>query len=222
MILGICGAGGLGHEVLELAKQINLINNRWTSYYFVETEQYIQNNSTQVCGIDVNTFDMLITQYSRTDIEFVIGVGEPAIREKIANEIISEGYQLATLIHPNVHIPDSANIGDGTVINSNAFVSCDVNIGQNAYIQQSASIGHDVTIGDNSVISTFVNFSGACQVGCNTFVGMSTCIKEKVKIGSHSIVSLGSVVIRDIPDGVIAVGNPARPMKKNDEMRVFR
>ena len=50
---------------------------------------------------------------------------------------------------------------------------------------------------------------------------MGALILEKVSVGSESIVGMGSVVYRDIPDGVIALGNPARVARKNEDKKVF-
>ena len=83
-------------------------------------------------------------------------------------------------------------------------------------------IGHDVAIGENSVISSMVNMGGGCVVGHNTYIGMGALIKEGVTIGSNSIIGMGSVVYNDIPDEVIALGNPARVVRKNIEKKVFK
>ncbi len=224
MIICICGAGGLGHEVLELAKQINYIEKKWSSYIFVETEKFINNynNKTDINNILVTTFEKIINRFDKHSVEFIVGVGEPELRKNIAYEITCKDYHLATLIHPNVHIPDSTTIGKGVVICSNAYISCDVTIGNNAYIQPNALVGHNTIIGNNSVISPSVNIAGACQIGCNTYIGMNACVKEETHIGDDTIIGIASVVIRDIPSEMIALGNPARPMKKNEERRVFK
>ncbi|OYU72071.1 MAG: acyl-ACP--UDP-N- acetylglucosamine O-acyltransferase, partial [Alphaproteobacteria bacterium PA3] len=47
-------------------------------------------------------------------------------------------------------------------------------------------------------------------------------IKEKVSIGSNSIIGMGAVVHTDIPEGVIAVGSPARVVRRNENQKVFR
>ena len=60
------------------------------------------------------------------------------------------------------------------------------------------------------------------MIGANSYVGMGVSIKEGTKIGKDVIVGMGSVVYNDIPDGVIALGNPARPMRENVEKRVFK
>ena len=51
---------------------------------------------------------------------------------------------------------------------------------------------------------------------------MNACVKEKTKVGSHSVVGIGSVVLRDIPENVIAWGNPAKVQKPRDGVRVFQ
>ena len=61
-----------------------------------------------------------------------------------------------------------------------------------------------------------------CNVGNSVYVGMNVPIKEGITIGDKSIVGMGSCVLRDIPDGVVALGNPARAMKENDSYRVFK
>ena len=47
-------------------------------------------------------------------------------------------------------------------------------------------------------------------------------LKQGITVGDDSIVGLASVVHRDIPNSVIALGNPARPMKNNTEKKVFK
>jgi len=218
MILGIYGSGGLGREVLELAKQINKIQKRWTEVIFIDDMR--TENIFQACR--VVSYLKLLKEVSSCEIEIVIAVGEPNDRKKLAEKVTSNEYILSTLIHPNVYIPDSTTIGEGVVICSNAYISCDVTIGNNAYIQPNALVGHNTIIGNNSVISPSVNIAGACQIGCNTYIGMNACVKEETHIGDDTIIGIASVVIRDIPSEMIALGNPARPMKKNEERRVFK
>jgi acetyltransferase-like isoleucine patch superfamily enzyme len=67
-----------------------------------------------------------------------------------------------------------------------------------------------------------VNLGGNCQIGRNSYIGMGTLIKEGVRIGEDAIVGMGSVVYHDIPDQMIALGNPARPMRRNDDKKVFK
>jgi len=85
-----------------------------------------------------------------------------------------------------------------------------------------AIIGHDIVIGEHSVISSMVNVGGACRVGARSYVGMGVQLIQGLKLGADVIVGMGSVVFANIPDEMIALGNPARPMRKNVDKRVFK
>ena len=216
MVLGIYGAGGLGREVLELAKSINDHYKRWSEIVFIADFC----TQTIVNSIKVLTFDQIIN-YEFDELEIVIAVGEPLDRHILRNKVKNSGYKIASLIHPSVMIGTGTILGEGSVICFGCFISCNINIGSNAYIQPLACIGHDSIIGDDSVISSYVCIAGNCKVGEQTYIGMHVPVKEKTIIGSKTIIGMGSVVQRDIPDEVIALGNPARPMKKNETYRVF-
>ena len=54
---------------------------------------------------------------------------------------------------------------------------------------------------------------GDVHIGKNTFIGINTIIVKPVAIGSNVILGGGSVVVSDIPDNVIAVGNPCKVIK---------
>jgi len=214
MILGIFGAGGLGREVLELATQIN----QWEEIIFVDDAKEV---NTKRENIKLLTFDKMKSSYSTENIELIIAVGEPTTRELVCNKVLQAGYRLATLVHPSIHIPKTTVLEAGVIIAANTIVSCDIHIGLNTFIQNSVSIGHDTIIGKHSVVSAFDAVAGACVIGDRTYIGMSVPIKELISIGSDTVVGMGSVVVRDIPDNVIAMGNPARPMKHKDDSRVF-
>ena len=67
-----------------------------------------------------------------------------------------------------------------------------------------------------------VNLGGASKVGSKSYVGMAAIIREKVSVGNSSIVGMGSVVYKDIPDEVIALGNPSKVSRRNNDKRVFK
>ena len=64
--------------------------------------------------------------------------------------------------------------------------------------------------------------AGHVTIGQYTYVGMSTAIKEGVSVGYNSIVGMYSAVYKDIESEVVAVGNPARVMKINENRKVFK
>jgi maltose O-acetyltransferase len=99
---------------------------------------------------------------------------------------------------------------------------------------------YHITIGDNVTLaprvhilahdaSTFI-FMGKTRaanvkIGNDVFIGASTIVLPGVTIGNRVIVGAGSVVTKDIPDNVVAVGNPCRvlrPIGEKDREYYFK
>jgi sugar O-acyltransferase (sialic acid O-acetyltransferase NeuD family) len=217
--IAIYGSGGLGREVLDLVLTINKSQPCYKEIVFIDDTKP---QGELINGFMTYPFSDFIKKYSVSEIEVAIALGEPRHRIALREKVQQHGYSLATLIHPTAFIGTDTVIGEGTIIQYAAFISCNVTIGSNVYIQLHVDVGHDTIIGCDSVISPKVNISGNCRIGDRTYIGLSVPIKEQVIIGSDTIVGMGALVIRDIPDNVIAFGNPARVIKENTEGRVFK
>ena len=215
MILGIYGSGGLSREILDMV--MGSYNNTWDKIVFISDFK----KKHVISGIDVFNWEEFTKIYSTNDAKIVISVGEPKIRKELREIVTVGGYKLQTLIHPSSFTGTETHIGDGVVIQFGCFISCNVNVGDNALFQPHSSAGHDSIIGSDSVISSFVSISGACSIGDQVYIGMNVPVKEKINIGTESIIGMGSVVLRDIPENVIALGNPARAIKDNESGYVF-
>lgn len=217
MILGIYGAGGLGREVYELALSINKHKQRWNEILFIDDGDNLHNPR----NILLIKFEELERNFDNEDMEICIAIGEPMIRKSLFEKLVDKDMKIATLIHPNIDIPSSTTVGSGTIINKFASITCDIVIGENVYVHPMACIGHDSIIGNHAIISSFVDVAGNCEVGECAFLAINVIMKQGTFIGANSIVGLASVVHRNIKEGVIALGNPARVMKNNETQRVF-
>ena len=214
MILGIYGSGGHGLEVEELARVINLKENRWERIIFLDDAP------DRVDNEKIFSFNEIKNRYSTEEIEFMIGIGEPVIRNKVFLKVKNIGGKFAVLIHPTAVVAESARIEEGVMIGSNAFVSVRTHLHENVLIQPMAAVDHECVIGRNSVVSSFVAMGGGSSLGENSFIGLNAAVKQGVSIGDGSVVGMGSVVIKDVDDRVMVVGNPARKIKMGD-VRAF-
>lgn len=76
--------------------------------------------------------------------------------------------------------------------------------------------GYNISVGENF----YTNFGcvildpGKVTIGDNVWIGGNSCIMPGVTIGSGSVIGAGNVVTKDIPAGVLAVGNPCRVLRK--------
>lgn len=216
MTLGIYGASGLGREILELADIINKRDHKWEEFIFIDDGEV----PPVVSGKTVYKYDDAKQAFG-TDLQIVIGVGEPAIREKLFRKVVSDGIQTPTLIHPDVYIPESSRIGRGVVIQYGCFISCDVSIGDYVFLQPQCNIGHDDVLEEGCMIAGFGNIGGIVHIGKWSYLGLSVAVKQTINIGDYSIIGMGAIVQKDIPSEMIAMGNPARAIMKNENKRVF-
>ncbi len=100
-------------------------------------------------------------------------------------------------------------IGAGSLIARGTFT--ETVIGDECELNAGTSIGHNCRIRNN------VQLLGRCTLSGNSTIGaysqlISACVKNRIVIGSHVKVGIGSVVLKDIPDGKTCFGNPARVM----------
>jgi sugar O-acyltransferase (sialic acid O-acetyltransferase NeuD family) len=219
MKLCIYCAGGLGKEVFDIADRINNIDFRWDEIIFVDDSEGLGDN----CYLGrLFKFDKMLVEFKDDDLEFIIANGEPVVREKLFIKLKENNIKIISLIDPLASISPSANIGDGLIAYPFSIIASDASIGNNVLVNAGAIIGHDIIVGHNTVISPQVCIGGGTRIGDNSYIGMGSKIKEKLVIGSGVIVGMSSAVHRDVPDDVIAMGNPARPMRRNDDNKVFK
>lgn len=90
-------------------------------------------------------------------------------------------------------------------------------IGDNALIAPNVSIytaGHPIHPASRN---TGYEYGIGITIGNNVWIGGNTCIMPGVKIGNNVVIGGGSVVTKDIPDNMIAVGNPCRVIREITE-----
>jgi sugar O-acyltransferase (sialic acid O-acetyltransferase NeuD family) len=218
MVLGIYGAGGLGRETLDMARFINSVEKKWDAICFLDDFE----GETAVNGAEVLAFESFKARFPADSAKAVIAVGEPKVRRTLREKVKNCGYGLQTLVHPTAFTGMDARLGEGVIVQFGCFVSCNTLIGENVLFQPNSSVGHDSTVGIDSVVSSYVGISGNCVIGERVYIGVSVAVKEHTAIGADSIVGMGSAVLRDIPENVIAIGSPARVMKNNEDGRVFK
>lgn len=209
----IYGAGGLGLETADIL--LESIKNGSVSPHqvaFIVDEPRESSKN----GIPVISFDECISSAKVT-----IAVGEPSVREKLAIKVSEKGLLLASVISDRAFVSESAVIGDGSIVAPFVSIQSMAVIGQNVSINTQAIIGHDVHVDDGAVISSQVNLGGASVVESNAYIGMGALVLEKIRVGCWAIIGMGSLVYKDIPDEMIALGNPARVARKNEDRKVF-
>lgn len=218
MILAIYGTGGSGRESQEIANSINMLQHRWDSILFVDDYDF----DRTLHGSDVVSFDQLCSAYSNDDVEFIIAVGEPSSRQLLCEKVQAKGFELATIVHPSAFVSPSARIGRGVLIKMQTIVSSDAVVGDNSFIQANVIVGHDVRVGAHSQISAYSHIAGGAILGSRTYLGVRSSIRECCVLGDDVLVAMGAVVMeKKVPSNVLALGNPAKYVRRKPGSKVF-
>lgn len=140
----------------------------------------------------------------------IVSIGNNRIRRSIA-EKVDAVFGMA--VHPSAIVSGSARIDVGTVVMQGVIIQACVQIGKHCIINTGASIDHECVIDDFVHISPRVTLCGNVHVGEGTWIGAGTVVIPGVKIGKWTVIGAGSVVDKDIPDGVLALGNRCEIVK---------
>lgn len=119
-----------------------------------------------------------------------------------------------SLIDPVANIASTVTYKSGVSIEPGVTVSPYANLGFGVTIARNSSVGHHTLLDDFVTLNQGVNVAGHCSVGEGTVIGIGTSVFDHITIGKNCQIGGGSVVTRDIPDGVIAYGNPCRVIRE--------
>lgn len=147
------------------------------------------------------------------DESLIITIGDCKTRKTIASTINTDKY--ITVIHPSAIVSPSAKIGKGSVIVHGAIIQAEARVGNHCIVNTKASVGHDVTINDFVHIASGATICGGSTIGECTWLGAGSVVKQGVSIGKNCMIGVGSVVVNDIPNNVVAYGNPCKVIRNN-------
>lgn len=142
--------------------------------------------------------------------DYILGIGNNAIRKKVAQLVLSQNKRLLNVIDTTAHISEKTSIGQGNFIAKNVVVNIFAEIGDCCILNTGCIIEHECSIANGVHIAPGAVLLGNVTVGEQSFIGANAVIKENIKIGHNVIIGAGSVVLKDVPDDSKIVGNPGR------------
>jgi acetyltransferase-like isoleucine patch superfamily enzyme len=124
----------------------------------------------------------------------------------------------------NVVIREENDIGDNFRIWNNSVIDYGCHIGNNVKVHNQVYIAQFTTIEDDVFLAPGVSLANDFHPGCprshecmrgpyikrGAQIGINSTVLPRVVIGEHAVIGAGSVVTKDVPDGTVAYGNPAR------------
>lgn len=215
--LAILGAGGFAREVQQLIKDINMhldVNRCEEKIKLVGfIDENTKNHHKIIHGAPVlGNFEYL--ENANRNIMLALGIGCPTIKKKFVKNSLDLGFSFMTLVHPQTCVGENVKIGAGVIITAGNYLTVDITIKDYAMINLNCTIGHDVTIGQFATLSPHATISGFTVIEDGVELGSAVTTIPGKCIGAWSMIGAGTLVTKNIPKNVVAVGCPAKVIKE--------
>ncbi len=202
----IIGASGHGKVIADIADK-----NGYEEILFLDDDP-----SASKCG--KHSVVGKSSDAENIDADFIVGIGNAAVREKLQTILEVMNKNIVTLIHPNAVIAEDVIIGKGTVIMAGAVINPGSTIGNGCIINTCASVDHDCIVEDYVHISVGSHLCGTVNIGHATWIGAGATVINNIDIKGNCMIGAGAVVVNNIEISGTYIGVPA--MKMEDKLNL--
>jgi UDP-3-O-[3-hydroxymyristoyl] glucosamine N-acyltransferase len=112
----------------------------------------------------------------------------------------------------NVIINNNVEIGNNTAIDRAVLGS--TILMENCKVDNLVHIAHGVVVGRNSLIIANAMIGGSTIIGDNVWFAPSASILQKKNIANNATIGMGAVILKDVLEGEVIIGNPGKPLQK--------
>lgn len=180
----------------------------------------MKNGELYDCSLDVIPEELNKKLYECKELLYDFNASRPSqveYREKIIRKVFAE-------VGENCYIepPFHANWGCNMHVGKNFYANFNLTVVDDAdiYIGDSVMIAPNVTIATGThpvcpeLREKVYQYNLPVRIGNRVWIGAGSVILPGVTIGDDSVIGAGSVVTKDVPSGVVAVGNPCRVLRE--------
>jgi sugar O-acyltransferase (sialic acid O-acetyltransferase NeuD family) len=155
--------------------------------------------------------------------EVVIAIGDNWQRRRMRAKLLEDHAKLKfpAVLHPSAVLAKTLLIGQGAVILANAHAGPGTRIAEFCILNTGSSLDHDCEMRAFSSLAPGVFTGGHVVIGECSAIGVGASISDKISVGNHAVVGTGAVVVRNIPDLVVAYGNPAKAQRSRSEGEAY-
>ena len=150
---------------------------------------------------------------------YFVAIGDNYRRAAAADRIRVRcpALQLVSLVHPSATVARDARVGSGVLVAAGAVLSPGVEVEDLAIVNTRASFDHDSRLEAGASLAPGVVTGGNVTIGRLSAIGIGATLVHRVRVGARTVVGAGSLVLGDLPEGVVAYGTPARVVRARAE-----
>ena len=215
VVLGGIGIGLIAASIIDQYEEMELIG-------FL--------NDNEPIGKEIGDFERKFKVIGRSDdvhnyikdedtyvfIAYIVMKNKKKMYEKIENLNIPED-KFINLMHPTAIVPKGySKVGKGALFAPLSQLSPDTVVGNNCILLPNSFLGHNSVMDEFSSLATNSVVGAHVHIGKGVHVGSNATIRECVKVGNYSFIGMGAVVLEDVPDYAVVVGNPAKVLRFNN------
>lgn len=205
----VYGAGGHGRETALLIEALIEAGAPWQLLGFLTDDP--STHGSMIGTLPV-LGDKTVLAAKPGTIDVAMGIGSARARQRVVERTRAHVRSYPTLVHPTVPRFDRVVVGEGTQIHAGSILTVDIEIGAFVILNRHVDVSHDCRLADWVTLAPAVTLAGGVIVHEGADLGArATCIPG-VRVGAWSVIGAGAVVTRDVPEGITAVGVPARAL----------
>jgi sugar O-acyltransferase (sialic acid O-acetyltransferase NeuD family) len=212
----VIGAGGFGRETLDVIHAVEA--ERPGTYRLLgvvdEAPSDLALASLEAGGVEwLGSLDDWLASRPRSS--FVLAIGSPTVRARLARRIEAAGPRASSVVHPRATIGTQTIVGPGSVVCAGVQISTGVTLGRHVHVNPNGTIGHNASLADHVSINPGAVISGCVTIEDRVLVGAGAVVLQGLTLGHDSVVGAAGCVTHDVAPDTTVVGVPARERERS-------
>jgi sugar O-acyltransferase (sialic acid O-acetyltransferase NeuD family) len=207
----LIGASGHAHALLSMLQR----HGSYTPVGWID--------SSQTAGSEAHGLPILGTEADVPQLcqihgvqHLLVGIGDNHQRQAITQRLQRQLPQAVfpSLVDPTAVVAADAQLGPGAVVMAQAHVGAGCVLETGALVNTQANLEHESRLAAFASLAPGAITGGCARIGDGSFIGLGACLIQGVEVGANTVVGAGSLVLADLPAGILAYGTPARVVRR--------